>query len=72
MRLEKDSYYIKHWITPNGEESARADHYIEVWSDGFYVDTYGFSPNRIDFEDASYNGVNPDDKNKKKNPKTIL
>lgn len=66
MRLEKDSYYIKHWITPNGEESAMADHYIEVWSDGFYVDTYGFSPNRIDFEDASYNGVNPDDKNKGK------
>ena len=66
MRLEKDSYYINLWITPNGEELAIAEHFIEVWSNGFRVDTYEFSPNRIDFEDASYNGVNPDDKNKGK------
>ena len=66
MRLENDSYYIKHWITPNGEESAMTAHYIEVWSNGFCVDTYGFSPNRIHFEDASCNGVDPDDKNKGK------
>lgn len=66
MRLEKDSYYINLLITPNGEELAIAEHFIEVWSNGFRVDTYEFSLNRIDFEDASYNGVNPDDKNKGK------
>ena len=61
MRLENDSYYINLLITPNGEELAIAEHFIEVWCNGFRVDTYEFSLNRIDFEDASYNGVNPDD-----------
>lgn len=61
MKLDKDSYYIKYWVTSDGSDCARMTHYIDVWDNGFFVDTYCFSQHRISFEDASWNGVNPDD-----------
>lgn len=66
MKLDKDSYYIKYWVDSEGSDHARMTHYKDVWSDGFYIDTYCFSQHRISFEDASWSGVDPDDRHEGK------
>lgn len=61
MKLDKDSYYIKYWVNSNGSEHAGMTHYIDVWSNGYLEDTYLFDREGIYFEDASWNGIDPDD-----------
>jgi len=60
MRLDKDSYYI-YYRTDRDEEIAHMSHYIDVWDNGFSVDDYNIACNYIDYEDADWNGISPDD-----------
>ncbi len=61
MKLDKDSYYIKYWVNSNGSEHARMTHYKDVWSNGCLEDTYLIGQEGIYFEDAGWNGIDPDD-----------
>lgn len=61
MKLDKDSYYIKYWVNSNRSEHARMTHYKDVWSNGCLEDTYLIGQEGIYFEDAGWNGIDPDD-----------
>ena len=60
MKIDNDSYYIRHDINKDGGEITNMTHFIKVWYNGFMNDTYFFYQNRISFEDAVWTGVNPD------------
>lgn len=61
MKLDKDSYYIKYCVSSNGSEHSRMTHYKDVWSNGYWEDTYLIDQEGIYFEDASWSGIDPDD-----------
>ena len=66
MRLENDSYYINYHKDVSGKELASMAHYFIVWDDGYISDTYGFEQNWMNFEDACWSGVEPNDNKKGK------
>ena len=66
MKIENDSYYIRYEADNCEDEYASITHFIDVWDNGYRLDTYGFCPNRMNFEAACWNGVTPDDKDEGK------
>ena len=66
MRLENDSYYINYHQNDSDKEYAAMAHFIVVWDDGYISDTYGFKQNWMNFEDACWSGVEPNDNKKGK------
>ena len=62
MRIDDDSYYIK-YHNEHDEERALMARYIEVWDNGYSVDDYTIHSNYVGFEDAIWNGIDPDDVN---------
>ena len=58
MKIEDDSCFIKQY-TNSGEEFVSLSHFLLVWEDGFSVDDYIIDEEDIYFEDACYNGVDP-------------
>lgn len=59
MKIDNDSYYIRYNVN-KGTEYADMTHYIKVWWNGVRDDCFDFRRGYIGFEDASWNGINPD------------
>lgn len=72
MKLHKDTCYINFHVHSDGSESAGMTHFKDIWENGYAIDTYDFSQNRMDFEDASWNGIDPNNSYEGKQvPKTL-
>lgn len=56
--LDNDSYYLRYFVNSIGEETAYICHYKEVWENGFTSESYTIEDNYMEFEDASWNGLN--------------
>ena len=59
MKIDNDSYYIRYRAN-KGTEYADMTHYIKVWWNGKREDCFDFRRGQIGFEDASWNGIDPD------------
>lgn len=59
MKIDNDSYYIRYRVN-KGTEYADMTHYIKVWWNGEREDCFNFRRGYIGFEDASWNGIDPD------------
>ncbi len=60
MKINDNSYYIRYGLY-KGKEYANMTHYIKVWWNGYRIDTFDFGCGYIGFEDASWNGIDPDE-----------
>ena len=59
MKIDNDSYYIRFRVY-KGIEYADVTHYIKVWWNGYRIDTFDFKRDYMGFEDACWNGIEPD------------
>lgn len=59
MKIDNDSYYIRYRVY-KGIEYADMTHYIKVWWNGYRIDTFDFKRDYMGFEDACWNGIDPD------------
>ena len=57
-KIEDNTCFIKHSSYSKGESVTLA-HFKEVWDNGYSVDDYTIDKEGIYFEDASHNGVDP-------------
>ena len=60
MKIDKNSYYLRCFDDSKRGESAYLIHYKKVWNNGHTCDSYTIDPDCIGFEDASWNGINPE------------
>ena len=72
MKLYKDTCYINFHIHSDGSASAGMTYFKDIWENGYAIDTFDFSQNRMDFEDASWHGIDPNNSYEgKRVPKTL-